>query len=223
MIDLFSGENVDLWAEALRKDLGKPRQEAVTLEIEYNANIARTALREVSSWVKDEHTDKSTLTLLDKTFIHRDPYGVVLVMGAWNYPVQLSLAPVIGALAAGNAAFIKPSELAENVAALMEKLVPRYLDRDLVKVVTGGIPETTELLKCRFDYIFFTGSPVVGKIVGAAANKHLTPCTLELGGKCPLWLDNTVDWTPAIKRLIWGKMINMGQTCVAPDYILCTK
>ena len=122
------------------------------------------------------------MSLQDSTFIRREPFGVALVMGAWNYPVQLTLAPAVGAVAAWNAVFLKPSEVSPNVAALAERLVPAHLDKDLVKVVTGGVPETTELLRCRFDYVFFTGSPAGGRIVGEAANRHLTPCTLELGG-----------------------------------------
>ncbi len=221
MLKLFT-ENTDTWCRALKSDLGKPRQESMTMEVEYSANIVRGALNHLDDWVKDEYVEKTLLTLMDTTYIHRDPFGVALVMGAWNYPVQLSLCPVIGALAAGNGVFIKPSELAPHTAAAMEDLVPKYLDQELVRVVTGGVPETTELLQLHFDYIFFTGSPRVGKIIAAAASKNLTPCTLELGGKCPLYIDESVDLTVAVKRILWGKMANMGQTCVAPDYVLCS-
>ncbi len=222
-LDMFTGANADLWCAALRRDLSKPRQEAMTMEVEYNANVCRTALRHLDEWAADETTEKSTLTLLDGTFIRREPYGVCLVLGAWNYPVQLTFAPVVGALAAGNAVFIKPSELAPSVAELARKLVAAHMDRDLVKVVEGGVEETTRLLQLRFDYIFFTGSTRVGRIVGEAAARHLTPCTLELGGKSPLYLDASVDWERAVKRIVWGKMVNLGQTCVAPDYVLCSK
>ncbi|KAJ8978613.1 hypothetical protein NQ317_010071 [Molorchus minor] len=135
-----------------------------------------------------------------KSFTKNDPYGVTLVLGSWNYPIQLTLAPVVGALAAGNCVVIKPSEV--------------YL---------GGIPETTDLLRQRFDYIFFTGSTRVGKIVHATANEHLTPTTLELGGKTPVYLDKSADIATAARRILWGKFLNAGQTCVAPDYLLCTK
>ncbi len=221
MLKLFT-ENTDTWCRALKSDLGKPRQESMTMEVEYTANLVRGALNNLDDWVKDEYVEKTLLTLMDTTYIHRDPFGVTLVLGAWNYPVQLTLSPVIGALAAGNAVFIKPSELAPQTAAAIEELIPKYVDPELVHVVTGGVPETTELLKLHFDYIFFTGSPRVGKIIAAAASKNLTPCTLELGGKCPLYIDESVDMTVAVRRILWGKMSNMGQTCVAPDYVLCS-
>jgi len=172
--------------------------------------------------VKDEYTEKSVLTLLDQTLIRREPFGVALVMGAWNFPVQLSLAPVVGAISAGNAVFVKPSELSSQTEKTIAKLMPRYMDKELVKVVTGGIPETTELLKLQFDFIFFTGSPMVGKIVGQAAAKHLTPCVLELGGKCPAFFDETALNEEAVRRLLWSKASNLGQTCVAPDYVICS-
>ncbi len=130
---------------------------------------------------------------MDTTYIHREPLGVCLVMGAWNYPVQLTLQPVIGAIAAGNCVVIKPSELAPATAMAMERLVKKYMDPESVVVITGGIPETTSLLKEQFDHIFFTGGTNVGKIIAKAASDHLTPCTLELGGKCPLFIDDSVN------------------------------
>ncbi|RXG72998.1 Aldehyde dehydrogenase, dimeric NADP-preferring [Armadillidium vulgare] len=144
-------------------------------------------------------------------------------MGAWNYPLQLPLLPVSGAIAAGNTVIIKPSEVAPATATVISELIPKYLDQECYHVVCGGVPETTELLKERFDYIFYTGSTTVGKIVREASNKYLTPTTLELGGKSPVFIDNTVNLDVAVRRLIWGKCINLGQTCVAPDYVLCTK
>ena len=148
----------------------------------------------VSSWIKDEHVEKNLVTLMDTTYIHREPLGVCLVMGAWNYPIQLTLQPVTGAIAAGNCVVIKPSELAPNAAKVIEKLIRKYMDPESVVVVTGGIPETTELLKEQFDHIFFTGGTGVGKVIATAAAKHLTPCTLELGGKCPLYIDDSVRY-----------------------------
>ncbi len=215
-------DNEELLCDALGKDLHKPKQEAQCLELENIANMVRHALAHLDEWVQDEYTEKTLLTILDDTWIHRDPLGVVLVLAPWNYPVYLALSPLIGAVSAGNAAIIKPSELAPHSAEALEELVPRYLDPSLIKVVTGGIPETTDLLKVRFDHIFFTGSPTVGKIVAEAASKHLTPCTLELGGKSPLYIDDTVDMAEASRRILWGKMTNLGQTCVAPDYVLCS-
>jgi len=147
----------------------------------------------------------------------------VLIIGPWNFPIQLSLVPMAGAIAAGNAVIVKPSELAPASAEVMMKTISKYLDPECVKVICGGIPETTELLRNKFDYIFYTGSGNVGKIIGAAAAKHITPCTLELGGKSPVYLDDSCDMKMAIKRIIWGKTCNNGQVCVAPDYIICNE
>lgn len=216
-------ENESLFCEALAKDLRKPKQEALSLEVEFLRNDVRGCLNNLSSWVQDHNVEKNIVTLMDSTYLHPDPLGVVLIMGAWNYPLQLSLGPLAGAIAAGNCVVVKPSEVAPATAEIMAALLPRYTDPDCVKVVTGGIPETTELLKERFDYIFYTGSGPVGKIVREAANKHLTPVTLELGGKSPVYIDSTADMAITVKRLIWAKCINSGQTCIAPDYILCSQ
>ncbi|MCL4134850.1 UNVERIFIED_CONTAM: hypothetical protein GTU68_022009 [Idotea baltica] len=180
-------------------------------------------LARIDQWTRPEKVPATLVTLFDQSVIYPSPYGVVLVLGAWNYPLQLPLLPVSGAIAAGNCVIIKPSEMAPATAALLAQLIPKYLDPECYRVVLGGIPETTELLKEKFDHIFYTGSTHVGKIVREAANKHLTPTTLELGGKSPVYIDETVNMDIAVKRIIWGKCINMGQTCVAPDYILCTK
>jgi acyl-CoA reductase-like NAD-dependent aldehyde dehydrogenase len=161
--------------------------------------------------------------MMDSPIIVKDPYGVVLVIGSWNYPIQVALMPVSGAIAAGNCVVIKPSELAPASAQLLSELIPRYLDEECYQVVTGGPTVARELLKQRFDYIFFTGSTVVGKIVLEAANQHLTPVCLELGGKSPVYVDDSVDMNIAARRIIWGKMVNCGQTCIAPDYVLCSK
>lgn len=144
-------------------------------------------------------------------------------MGAWNYPIQLTFGPVVGAIAAGNCVIIKPSEVAPATASLIAELAPKYLDQSCYQVYLGGVEETTELLKERFDYIFYTGSTVVGKIIHQAATKYLTPTTLELGGKSPVYMDTSVNVEIATRRILWGKCMNAGQTCVAPDYLLCTK
>ncbi|XP_054143486.1 aldehyde dehydrogenase family 3 member A2-like [Melozone crissalis] len=157
----------------------------------------------------------------DEAYIGYEPLGVVLVIGAWNYPFALVMQPLIGAIAAGNAVVVKPSEVSENTAQLVAELLPLYLDKDLYAVVTGGVPETTELLTQRFDHIFYTGNSNVGRIVMAAAAKHLTPVTLELGGKSPCYIDKDCDLAVACRRITWGKYMNCGQTCIAPDYILC--
>ncbi|TRY79592.1 hypothetical protein TCAL_11732 [Tigriopus californicus] len=216
-------ENEEILVQALFQDLHKPKQEAITFEVEFTRNVIRGCLAQVDQWPQDEHVAKNLLTIMDTTFIRRDPYGVVLIMGAWNYPIQLSLVPVAGALVAGNCIFVKPSELAPHSAQVMTALFNQYMDRECCRAIMGGIPETTELLKHRFDYIFFTGSSRVGRVVGEAANKYLTPCTMELGGKCPAWIDKGINMDIAIKRIVWSKMANMGQTCVAPDYLLCSE
>jgi len=216
-------ENETIFAEALHKDLRKPKFEAVLAEIENNKNDVRGALREIKHWIKDQYTEKGVASALDTPMIRPEPYGVVLIIGSWNYPLHISLAPLTGAISAGNCAVVKPSELSPETANAIANLLPRYIDPDCFHVVTGGIPETTQLLKEKFDYIFYTGSTNVGRIIHKAANEHLTPCTLELGGKSPVYIDdNCNNLETAMKRLLWGKMINLGQTCIAPDYILCS-
>ncbi|KAJ1521341.1 hypothetical protein ONE63_003017 [Megalurothrips usitatus] len=173
--------------------------------------------------MKPEKPTRAPLNWFDEVVIHKEPLGVVLVLGTWNYPLHLTLLPVAGAIAAGNCVIIKPPDLVPESARAMAELIPRYLDKDCVQVLLGGIPETTEILRQKFDYIFYTGSANVGRIVHAAANRHLTPTTLELGGKSPVWLGASADLLTATRRLLWGKFTNMGQTCVAPDYLLCTR
>lgn len=214
-------ENRQIFLDALKADLHKPKLEATMMEVHHLEDDVNFILNRLDKWVRTEEVPSKVP--LDKSLIYNEPYGVVLVMGAWNYPLQLTMLPVAGAIAAGNAVVIKPSEVSAATASAIAKLVPQYLDKDCYPVVCGGIPETTELLKERFDYIFYTGSTTVGKIVRDAANKFLTPTTLELGGKSPCYIDNTVDITVATKRILWGKLINLGQTCIAPDYILCSK
>ncbi|EPY76010.1 fatty aldehyde dehydrogenase [Camelus ferus] len=159
--------------------------------------------------------------MLDEAYIQPEPLGVVLIIGAWNYPFILTIQPLIGAIAAGNAVIVKPSEISENTATTLAKLLPQYLDQDLYAVINGGVEETTELLKHRFDHILYTGNATVGKIVMEAAAKHLTPVTLELGGKSPCYVDRDCDLDVACRRIAWGKYMNCGQTCIAPDYVLC--
>jgi len=159
----------------------------------------------------------------DSLAVHKDPLGLVLVIGAYNYPVQLLLSPLAGAIAAGNCAIIKPSELPTHTAALIGLLFPKYMDQNAFRCVNGGIPETTEILSHRFDHIFYTGSSMVAKVITQAAAKHLTPVTLELGGKSPCLVDENSNLATVAKRIAYGKLINSGQTCIAPDYIICTK
>lgn len=216
-------ENTAAMIAALSKDLRKSKTESIILEVSLIVSELKELIANFKSWSKPEKRAKGLPNLLDQVLLYKDPYGVVLVMGAWNYPIQLNFLPFAGALAAGNCIILKPSELAPNCAELIAEIIPKYLDSDCYKVVLGGVAETTELLKERFDYIFFTGSPIVGKIVHAAANKYLTPVTLELGGKSPVYLDSTANVDIATHRILWGKFVNAGQTCIAPDYLMCTK
>jgi aldehyde dehydrogenase (NAD+) len=206
--------------QALAKDLGKPEVEAYAGEVGYLKGDVRHTLKHLRSWMKPEKVSTPMLNFKGTSRIHREPLGVVLIIGPWNYPIQLLLAPLIGAIAAGNCALMKPSELTPHSSALVAELVPKYLDPDCFKVVEGGIPETTAVLEQRFDHVFFTGSTRVGKIVMMAAAKHLTPVTLELGGKSPAIVDQECDLEVTARRIAWGKFFNAGQTCVAPDYVL---
>ena len=217
-------ENESLLEEALIKDLRKPKFETVLAEIEVVRNDIRGSLQDIGHWVKDEPASKSVAILFDTPFVHHEPFGVALVIGAWNYPVQLNLSPMVAAIAAGNAVVLKPSELAPATARTLSELLPRYLDKDCFVVVEGGPEETQALLSEKWDYVFYTGSPRVGRLVYAAVAKHLTPVTLELGGKSPLYVDDTItNMEVACRRIWWGKGVNAGQTCIAPDYLLCTK
>lgn len=220
LIDMLN-DNKELWFSALGKDLHKSNFEAELCEIMFTINEAAHAHNELATWMKPEKVKKGLLFAMDDAYIRREPLGVTLVMGAWNYPLCLTLGPLVGAIAAGNCAVIKPSEMAPAVADLVNKLVPSYLDPDCFAVVCGGIPETTELLKVRFDHIFYTGSPMVGKIVMAAAAPYLTPVVLELGGKSPVYVDSDVDLYKVARSICWGKYMNCGQTCVSPDYVMC--
>ncbi|XP_044253452.1 aldehyde dehydrogenase, dimeric NADP-preferring-like [Tribolium madens] len=222
-LEKFLEECEDEICDAVYKDLRKHRQEVFMGEIDLVKHDLRHTLFELSEWAKPVAPERSLLNLLDGVYIYHDPYGVVLILSAWNYPFMLLLGPLIGAIAGGNCAILKPSELAPESAKVIAKFLPRYLDKDCYQVVLGGIETTTEILKYKFDYIFFTGSTNVGKIIHQAAAKHLTPTTLELGGKSPVYLDESVDILTATRRIIWGKTMNAGQTCISPDYLLCSK
>lgn len=216
-------ENQDAIVNALKEDLRKPRHESIIMEIEVLLSELNETITNLRSWVKPQYLTKNIVNILDEVCIYNDPYGVVLIVGAWNYPFQLTLAPVVGAIAAGNCIIAKPSELAPASAKLMWELFEKYMDTDCYQIYCGGIEETTNLLKEKFDYIFYTGSTTVGKIFYETAAKTLTPVTLELGGKSPVYVDNTADIEMATRRILWGKFANLGQTCIAPDYLMCTK
>ncbi|MFF7640311.1 aldehyde dehydrogenase family protein [Streptomyces canus] len=214
-------ENGTELAAALHADLGKSSTEAFRTEIDFTVREIDHTLDHLADWLRPESAPVPAHLGADASaWTQYDPLGVVLVIAPWNYPAQLLLAPVVGALAAGNAVVAKPSELAPATSAAVARLLPAYLDTDAVAVVEGGIPETTALLAERFDHIFYTGNGTVGRIVLRAAAEHLTPVTLELGGKSPAFVDRDADLTVVADRLARGKFLNAGQTCVAPDYVL---
>lgn len=208
---------------ALAKDLRKHKMEANVTEIMLLKNEVHSAIRNLSGWARPEHPCKPVANLMDGLTVYKDPYGVALIIGSWNFPINLVLAPLIPAIAAGNCVVLKPSEVSPMCSKVLAEVIPKYLDNECYQVYTGGVPEATELLEQRFDFIFFTGSTSIGKIIHRAANKYLTPTVLELGGKSPVYLDDTVNMDTAAKRILWGKCVNSGQACIAPDYILCTK
>ncbi|CAJ1075632.1 aldehyde dehydrogenase family 3 member B1 [Xyrichtys novacula] len=216
-------ENEELILNALHKDLAKPKFEASLSEIDIVINDLHYTINNFSKWMKPEYAGKNLATRLDTCFVRREPLGVVLIIGPWNYPLQILLLPLVGAIAAGNCAVIKPSEVSAATESLIAELIPKYLSQDCYAVVRGGAEETQALLKNRFDHIFYTGSQTVARCILQAAAVHLTPVTLELGGKSPCLIYGDVDIIAAARRLIWSKFFNAGQSCVAPDYVLCTE
>ena len=206
--------------EALKADLGKAEPEAYLTEIAPLMMELNHAIRNVCRWSRPRRARTPVSLPGAESRIHPEPYGVVLIISPWNYPVLLALRPLIGALAAGNCAVVKPSEWAPAVSAAIARLIAAVFPPEHVACVEGGVEVSEELLAHRFDYIFFTGSPGVGRIVSERAAAHLTPVTLELGGKSPCIVAEDADLGLAAKRIVWGKLLNAGQTCVAPDYLV---
>lgn len=204
---------------ALKKDLNKSSFETYMTEIGMALDEIKYTRKHLSGWVRPKRVKTPFTQFLSSSRIYSEPYGVVLIMSPWNYPFQLALAPLIGAMAAGNCSMVKPSDYSYHTSAVIDKLIKDSFDESYITVVRGGREANRHLLDEKFDYIFFTGSVSVGKVVMEAAAKHLTPVTLELGGKSPCMVDQTADIALAAKRIVWGKFINAGQTCVAPDYI----
>lgn len=221
-LDRMLAENESAFADALMADLGKDPAEAYITETSFVRAELKLIRGKLKRWLQPKMVKPSLAVLPATAYTVLEPLGTVLIIAPWNYPVQLLLAPAIGALAAGNCVLLKPSELAPATSALIARLVPVYLDNQAVAVVEGGIPQTTALLEQRFDHIFYTGNGTVARIVMAAAAKHLTPVTLELGGKSPTFVDDSADLKVAAQRIAWGKFTNAGQTCVAPDYVMVT-
>ncbi|KAJ3347255.1 Aldehyde dehydrogenase [Entophlyctis luteolus] len=212
----------DLIAAALYEDL---RKDPATImhDVLIVINDIAHCLDHLDEWMKPVYVKKTMFSILDSNRILMDPLGVVCVIGTWNYPIQLLLGPAVAAIAAGNCVLLKPSEVARHTEALLVNWIPKILDNDAVKIVTGAIPEATCLLQQKFDHIFYTGNEHVARVVLAAAAKHLTPVTLELGGKCPVYIDQNVPAEYVANRLIFGKFSNTGQTCIAPDYVVAHK
>ena len=205
---------------ALFKDLGKSEGESYLTELHFIYSELNIAIKNIDKWVKRKSVRSSLLNFPSSDYIIAQPSGITLHISPWNYPFQLSIAPLIGAIAAGNTVILKPSEYSINTSLVLEKIIDNVFPEDLVKVIQGGPEEATELLNYRWDYIFFTGSLNVGKIVAEKAAKFLTPTTLELGGKNPCIIDETASIKVTAKRIVWGKFINCGQTCIAPDFLI---
>lgn len=212
-------ENEAEIAGALKADLGKPFGEACTAEIDFTRKEAAHARKHLRRWSRPQRTGTPLSIQPGKSAVEATPYGVALIIGAWNYPFQLVLGPLVGAIAAGNCAVIKPSEMAARSSALLKQLVERYLDPRAFAVVEGDAEISTALLAQRFDLIFYTGGERVGRVVMAAAARHLTPVVLELGGQNPCIVDETADLAVAARRIVWGRFLNAGQICVAPDHV----
>ncbi|MED1408844.1 aldehyde dehydrogenase [Bacillus paramycoides] len=205
--------------QALKVDLNKSIHESFTTEIGYVLKEISFQMQHISSWSKPRRVRTALTHFGSKGTIVPEPYGVTLIIAPWNYPFQLAIAPLVGALAAGNTVILKPSELTPNVSKVLVKMLEELFTEELVAVVEGGVEESTALLKEPFDYIFFTGSVGVGKVVMEAAAKNLTPLTLELGGKSPCIVHKDAKLDVTARRIVWGKFLNAGQTCVAPDYM----
>jgi aldehyde dehydrogenase (NAD+) len=209
--------------DALYADFRKPEFESVLSETGLVLSELDLTIKKLKSWGKPKRIAPSFLNFPSSDKIYYDPYGTVLVIAPWNYPYHLSLLPVIGALAAGNTVILKPSELAPNTSKIVDEIIKTVFKENYVAVIQGDANIAQELLKQQWDYIFFTGSVNVGKIVAKAAAQYLTPTTLELGGKNPCIIDKTANIKLAAKRIVWGKFLNAGQTCIAPDYIIIKK
>ncbi|WP_410695192.1 aldehyde dehydrogenase [Chryseobacterium sp. SIMBA_028] len=212
--------NEHLLYEAIYKDFGKSKFDTFTTEISFILNDIDYYLKNLKSLSKPKKVSTNLVNQLGSSKIYAEPLGCVLVIGAWNYPYQLSLSPIIAAITAGNCCILKPSEIAENTMKAMANIINENFPSEYLYVYEGGIDETTELLKLKFDKIFFTGSTKVGKIIYKAAAENLTPVILELGGKSPVIVTKNANLDIAAKRIVWGKFLNAGQTCVAPDYLL---
>ncbi len=213
----------DFLCNAVYEDFGKSKFETIMTELSLIQHELKLALRHLKKWSRPKRVRTGMVNFPARSYILPEPLGNCLIIGAWNYPYQLSLIPAISALAAGNTVLLKPSELPQNASAVMAKMINENFDPGYFHVLEGGVAITSRILEHRFDKIFFTGSTRVGKIIYQAAAKQLTPVTLELGGKSPCFVLRDADLKMSVRRMVWGKLLNAGQTCVAPDYVLVDK
>ena len=209
--------------KALYDDFKKPAFESVVTETNYVISELKNTIKNIYSWSKPRMIFPSLLNFPSKDYIYKEPFGKVLILAPWNYPFQLAFSPLIAAGAAGNQVVLKPSELTPNTSRIIHKIISETFNENHVKVIEGGVEVAEDLLLQRWDFIFFTGSVAVGKIVAKAAAENLTPVVLELGGKSPCIVDETANLKLAAKRIVWGKFLNAGQTCIAPDYLLVSE
>ena len=213
----------DAIIKALYDDFKKPAFESVLTETNYILSELKSTIKNIHSWSKPRMILPSILNFPSTDYLYKEPYGKVLIIAPWNYPFQLALSPLIAAVAAGNQVVLKPSELTPNTSKIIHKIISSSFDENHVKVREGGVELAQDLLAQRWDSIFFTGSVAVGKVVAKAAAENLTPVTLELGGKSPCIVDETANLKLTAKRIVWGKFLNAGQTCIAPDYLLVSE
>ncbi len=213
-------ENESAIIEVLKADLNKPQFEAYASEFSSIIDEINYALKNIKNWVKAKKAAIPVFLLPGSAQIIPEPLGVALIIGPWNYPFALNLVPLIGAIAAGNCAVVKPSEFAPHTSHLIAEIISKHFPQEYIAVIEGDVEVSQKLLQEKFDHIFFTGGTATGKIIMAAAAKHLTPVTLELGGKSPCIVDKDIDLEVAARRIAWGKFYNAGQTCIAPDYVL---
>ena len=219
-LERLMSENEAAIADALAKDLDRKPFEAWLADVASTAGEAASAAKSVGKWMKRRYKMLEFSQLPGRGWVEYEPYGTVLIIGAWNFPFALTLGPAVGAIAAGNTVVLKPSEIAPASSALMAELVPRYLDNDAIAVIEGDGVVSQELIEQGFDYLLFTGGTEIGRKVYESAAAHLTPVTLELGGKSPVIVSADADIDVAAKRIAWTKLINSGQICIAPDYVL---
>ncbi|HIH98382.1 MAG TPA: aldehyde dehydrogenase family protein, partial [Thermoplasmata archaeon] len=207
-------------SEALHRDLHRSETEGYITEIGLALNEISYAIKHLSSWAKPKKVRKPLIFPFSKSLVIHEPYGVVLIIAPWNYPLHLTMLPLVGAIAAGNCVAIKPSEMSPNTSKVIQDMIEEYFEDSYIACFQGNAEVAQQLLDQEFDFIFFTGGTSIGRIVMKAAAEHLTPLTLELGGKSPCIVDKNIDVEKTASRIVWGKFINAGQTCIAPDYLL---